>query len=857
MDRRVRSRCSTAIGDAVSLVAACLLASLAWAATGSPAGAKTSKPESVAEPPEFTIKSYLGRCLNAAAPIVTHVPGHQPTPPPPLAIADCDGSVRQQFGVVEVDAAHHVRIKGAGLCVTAASATEGAAVALAPCADTPLQVFDLDGDSIILDSDWDLVVEVKDSLTTAGTPLALGKRFTNDNELFDFTSLANPPVEPTTGFKTVTDANGLVNALTSPQQPNTVIQIPPDMLITFKDLPAVCGPNNNETCDWLNIPEGVTLRGDRRSVLEGPQVSITQGHTGRADADPGAFIMQAPRTRITGLRIRGPGRDPHGTKPAMNGVTMIVTSGGQANSELVDHNDISDWGVAAINLRGAFPSNPNACPLMPESPQDAHIIRNFIHDNMQNHSGASEGYGVVASWGSYPLIFANTFQKNVHSITQDSSPLSGYLAVDNIFLSGNASVDTDVHGSNSSGNHDGGIAGMGAQLIGNSFLRNDGQGGDLEHANFSLRGIPCSGVPALFVGNATEQSATDAVIVIPSDGSSGGSTIPWYMASPGAPLQCSCPQSPSPRALCACPAPLPPARPRVPYVRVDSKFSIPDPTQTFLVGDFDGLGFNDVFMATGAGWYYSPGGNAEWRFLSSKTETADALLIGDFSGLGRPADVFKQVGDDWYVSWGGRSDWKLLSSGHRVNMSPSTSPDRGVIDYVIGNFVSSDRSDVFLADGQTWWVSAGGVAPFETYVAGSSFRRQDLAFGRFDSSGMTEVAGVVDNQWMFVPSEGPRHWTPLRAKLSNTMGGTYAADFNGDGIADIALDRGGDWGVSLSARGDFQKVDGLSQLPNAIAIGHFRPDHPGADALIWFGNAFYLTSYFDPNPVQQSRQDMR
>jgi hypothetical protein len=845
-----------------------ILAILTLAAAASVARSQTSHSDIAVPPaPLFTISSYMGRCLSMA----TSIGKEQAVgvPEPALVIADCDGSVRQQFRVEELDAGHHVRLGGAGACVEAASATEGAAVTLKPCSASPMQIFDLDGDSIILDlprsssrthetPDWDLVVQLKDSLTQAGTPVVLGRRLTNDVEFWDFISLDNPPRPPTTGFETVSESSSLPAALAPclenklmTAQPNTVIQIPPDELITSGDIP--------DGLDHLIIPEGVTLRGDRRGVLEGPQVWITSGHNKNgSDYAPGAFILQALWTRITGLRIRGPGRDPHGQKPPMNGVSMVVqaTAGGQYFSELVDHNDISDWGVAGVNLWGTdTQSNDENCPVHPPSgPQPAYVMHNYIHDNLQNGFGGSEAYGLAAGMGAYPLVFANTFQKNGTSLTQDGQAQSGYVAVDNLFLSGNVSVDADVHGA-SPNSHDGGTAGMGAQVVGNTFLRNDGPGKDLEHANFSLRGIPCSGVPALFVGNVTLQSAQDAVIAIPEDGSSGGGTAPWYVAPPN-----RCVGSPPPSAAPLCGPPLASfsiqARPHVPYLNVDSKFSVPDPTQTFLVGNFDGPGLDDVFMATGAAWYYSPGGNAEWRFLSAKTETADTLLIGDFDGDGR-ADVFRQVGDDWYVSWGGRSDWKLLSSNHRVNMpTDKSSPDRGIVDYVIGNFVSGASADVFLADGQTWWVSEGGVGPFEAYAT-SSFKRQDLAFGHFDGSGKTEVAGVVANQWMYVPSEGTRQWTPLRSKLSNTMNGLFAADFKHDGITDIALEQGGDWGVSLSARGNFQKVPWLSTLTDAIAIGHFSEDRPGADILTWFGNAFYLTSYYVATPQQQSRQDMR
>lgn len=408
-----------------------------------------------------------------------------------------------------------------------------------------------------------------------------------------------------------------------------------------------------------------------------------------------------------------------------------------------------------------------------------------------------------------------------------------------MFLSGNDSVDADVHGQTNDKNdthHDGGISGLSGHIVANSFLRTDT---GARHENFSVRALPCNGVNAIFKDNMTRKQASDAVTIFPSDGSSSDN-IAWTAA-----------------------------RPRVPYLQVDSKFSAPDPTNILLVGDFDGDKQDDVFMATGAGWYYSPGANAEWRFLSAKTETADMLLLGDFDGDG-VTDVFKQEGDTWYVSWGGRSPWQVLSSSHRVNMpdpelSPPPAPgssvtinsDPGVVSYVIGDFVGDIRADVFFADGQTWWVSDGGTEPFVAYAT-SSFRRPDIAFGDFDGSSKMEVIGVVDNQWMFAPALGAHAWTPLRPKLNNTMKGAFAADFNGDGATDIAFTTGGAaWQISLNARANPTPAPGLTALPIALAIGRFDGAAAGAEVLFWQGNGFYKSSLNAPTPVQQSRQDMR
>ena len=183
-----------------------------------------------------------------------------------------------------------------------------------------------------------------------------------------------------------------------------------------------------------------------------------------------------------------------------------------------------------------------------------------------------------------------------------------------------------------------------------------------------------------------------------------------------------------------------------------------------------------------------------------------------------------------------------------------TAPDRGISEFIIGDFVGDNRADVFFADGQTWWVSDGGTAPFVPY-ASSSFKRRDLAFGKFDGSGKTEVAGVVANQWMFVPANGPHQWTPLRSKLYNTMNGLIVADFDGDGISDIAMptiDKSDPsqpktvWGVSLGGRDDSSRsrTASASQRDCARPLRRSR----GLDALVWQGNSWDLTSYYVASP---------
>ena len=180
-----------------------------------------------------------------------------------------------------------------------------------------------------------------------------------------------------------------------------------------------------------------------------------------------------------------------------------------------------------------------------------------------------------------------------------------------------------------------------------------------------------------------------------------------------------------------------------------------------------------------------------------------------------------------------------------------------MIDFVIGDFVGDGRSDVFFADGTSWWVSDGGAGPF-TFYATSSYKLPDILFGDFDGDGKTDVAGVVANQWMFVPAIGPHSWTPLRAELTNTMAGLIAADFDGNGKTDIAqFDTSTNpvsMRVSFDGRGDWQTLN-VNTAP-IVAIGRFD-NAKGSDILVWTGSYLSALSHGSGSVTRQSRQDMR
>jgi len=745
--------------------------------------------------PTFFVKSYGGRCLDFGPP--PQVSGT------PVFIYDCNRTVAQQVGVEELFPVesklgvsignssgiqplqpHAVLLHAGTKCIEEHISVRvlPPTLALEDCTGSASQQFLLDGDSIMLAANRNLAVQVLNARSVSRTVLGLGTRDLKDTELWDFVPIDGISKKLTSGFISVHTENDLRSALQN-AQPNTVLALDGGASLVFADLP---GP--------MMIPAGVTIRGGRRDVSLGPQILLSPGHK-----DLALLQNAGAGVRITGLRLRGPGRDPNGSQAGMSGI--------QADDRfpfIIDHNDMSDWTTAAVNVVGRTEDDLTCQPLTARS-QQVLVARNFIHDNEErNDSMSGYGYGVASGSDAYPLVQGNTFLANVHSVPGDGYALTGYKVFDNLFLSkviSGSGGDVDMHGQTGDPNdhsHVGGIGGTAVEVARNTFLR-------IGKPNFDLRGTPCSKAIDLVHDNVSLQNIGDAVSWF-----AGGSLPPFLLAT--------------------------------------GKFGASNPTHNLGVGDFDGNGTDDVFLATGAGWYYAPGGQAEWRFLSAKPETLDQLLLGDFDGDGR-TDVFTKLGADWLVSWGGVSAWE------KINQSAGQ-----LSDFAVGDFDGDRRADIFYSDGQTWWVSSGANTPFKLFDT-SSFRVKDLKFGDFNGDGRTDVFGVVSGKWM-VTYGGTVNWSPLRARLTDNVGGLFVADFNGDGRSDISsvsCSAAGrcEWRVSYSGTSDWTTLrSGDGSLLAAAAIGRFTGNR-GTDMLLWHNNYFDISKGGVSAPQRHSNQDMR
>ncbi len=800
-------------------------------------------------PPEFLIQSYQGtkRCLDYTPELTGS----------PIFLNDC--ALSHPVIVEEINAQHDVMLhagakvigirrstlpvppRNASVAITATPPPSAAPPVPAagefqlelqdavPHSIQPWIVFDrnfsLDGDSIILASDRSKVAKVYNARGAIGTPIVVGARNLADNEFWDFVASNRADVDPTSGFIRISTATEFLDhfapfgsAPNSPVGPGTVIQlVPPPSGI---DLSSV------DLRTPLQIPAGVTIRGNRRGTSLGPEIFTDSGFAGSLLDVAGSDV------RITGVRLRGPNTsrdtaeaahaDSRGIEDAADDTFVRV---------VIDHNDVSDWVDAAVQIKNFLNSgSPDCDPGDNGDPQlrtsNAHVARNFIHHNLVQNNG----YGVNSNAGGFPFIEGNMFLENRHAIASThSTSHTGYRAWSNLVMPEVEIYsdfgflfyehDFDVHGLGDNGF--GGRGGDYFDIFQNTFLGT--RPFPLLHRNFELRGIPCRRVD--FHNNVSLQKKDEALDIKLSNFSLLGGDAPLeeFIRIPQQPPQ----------------------------------FERPNPTGLLGVGDFNGDGVADLFLATGAAWYYAPAGNAEWRLLAGgRTDSVTGLLFGDFDGDGR-TDVVGKNGNNLMVSWGGISEWEVLNT-----QAPP------IADLAVGHFSNAQRDDLFWADGTNWYISDGGSGPFR-FVNTSSFRVKDLRFADFDGDKLTDVFGIVAGNWSYSKS-ALQGWSALRSAIVNDVSLLTIADFDGDGIADVSfstpipdINGGISWRWQWSRNGrDNAVVRHNDTVPLALAagIGTFNGSAE-ADVLLWGwlgdNNVLAIVAGAIDTKHRQSRQEMR
>jgi parallel beta-helix repeat protein len=637
----------------------------------------------------------------------------------------------------------------------------------------------------------EFVIETFNRSTQEKTRLATAERDVSDAQYFRLFAVDGSNVRPTAGFVSVSSEAELDRALTLGW--GTVIEVTQSITLS----------RGRKT-----VPQGVTIRGYRKFTDNGPEIHYPVAALTRCDDENlvrhCAFVLQN-NSRFTSLRLRGPRTTPAGSSAE----GIFFRDDGQFTNVTVDRIDASDWNNSAIHVSGAFTdygleccsySDP-ACvdhdPTTPAPPRFRYprltpvkLLGNIIHNN--------NGYGIVIGGGANPLVRGNLFFHNVHSLTADGHGANGYVARDNLVtrwvIPGRPWTSNqffDVHGTGDPHHWMGGRSGDIFDVAWNTFLSHD-------HRNFGQRGTPCR--HTLYRNNVSVQGP--AAVETHSD-------------------------------------------PPTTLIKSGNKFNASDPLNKLGVGDFDGDGLSDIFLATAATWWYSSGGRSEWRFLNRMPELIDTLRFGDFDGDRRTDIVSLDATGKIRISWAGASPWI------------TTLPTGQTLDSIaVGNFDGDHRDDVFVANGFTWSFAAGGTE-FK-FIGQSRLRPRDLRFGDFNKDGKTDIFFVSGTNWQLVKGGGsgtPEHW---RTALTPNVHGLVVADFDGDGHADIARDISGQW--KYSARG----LGGFINLRNAPSgqkladryVGHFDGDRK-ADVIVWDSVWFAIAPGPD-NPVTRiSWQGMR
>lgn len=374
------------------------------------------------------------------------------------------------------------------------------------------------------------------------------------------------------------------------------------------------------------------------------------------------------------------------------------------------------------------------------------IIGNYIHSNQRPSDGdKAGGYGVEVTYGAYARISQNLFSTNRHSIAAGGT-MGGYEATQNLVLRyggihWDSPVTVHTHSFDIHGTGDNGFRGWaGARTI---YSYNAFQ---FSHDNaIKVRGSPRCGIDInnnVFPHHGLENDwGADAVSL-------------QYRQDIGA-IKLG------------------------PNNRLD--------TQTYGqygVGDFDGDGIDDLFLATGVSWWFSGMGEFPWRFLALRNEQLKQLRFGYFDADNK-CDVVTESNNAWMISSGGTGQWYRLGREYApLNQVAFGRFDLGQRDHRPGATRGTTHAFWRTPGGQ--WKITTLTGPDQGWkdVESSSFPMSALRFGDFDGDGVTDVLAVESGRWS-ISSGAAGRWRRINPELGDDVSKLYISDVDNNNKDDL------------------------------------------------------------------------